>query len=786
MSALKPESIESSMMPLRVFCFLSIFVVLSAGPADLFAENEQITPTRTVSTRLTPSPPRIDGRLDDEAWRLAEPVKGLFQREPIEGVPETERTVIRVLHDEKRIYVAFRCFDSEPDRVVANRMQRDSELHEDDFVSVLLDTYNDGRGGFYFRTNPAGALNDIILTDEGRSRNEAWDCVWISRSWRDSLGWSAEMAIDLDQLRYAESEDAVWGINFARGIARKNERVFLIPPPQAYGFRGDYRTSLLGRLEGLGALRTKTRLQITPYSLGGTNRDFDGLDPTEEPTLDAGVDLKYGLTPQMTLDLSYKTDFAQVEADQEQVNLTRFSLFFPELRDFFLEGASIFDFGETVSFRGGSGGRPPTLVFYSRRIGIQDGHNLPVIVGSKLTGRASGFQIGALNMMTEARVFVDEDEEERFLTDTGLLLDEDEVELTDRPIVDTLDVDVIDTLDVTRTNISVMRVKRDLFGRSSVGVIATNRSPGEDEDYNRVLGGDVNLSFFDAAVSVKGFIAKSWTPGEVGEDVAGSGEVEFRRGGFEFEGSYLDVQENFNPEVGFVARNDLRQYKLDASYRSRPKYSSIRQISTGPELAYVTDQPGLLQSSEFEYRLFLNLEVGDWIGARYTRRFERLDESFKVHEGIEIPVGDYAFSTASFNFFPNDARRVGGFFSYQLGEFFDGTRHRISTDVNVKVNSRLSVESSYGFNRVSLPAGSFLTNQITSRLLYSFSPGFFVRGLVQWNSAREIIGSNFLLNYQYAPGSDLFLVYNHAWDTEGEFRQRNRSVQLKVSYFWKR
>ncbi|MCH2662943.1 carbohydrate binding family 9 domain-containing protein [bacterium] len=766
---------------------LAFYIVIVSLIGNLSAQT--VVPpatTRTVRSTQTDTEPRIDGRLDDAAWAQAVPVDGFLQREPVEGASSSEQTIVRILHDDKRIYISFRCLDSDPDRIVASRMQRDSELHEDDNVSVILDTYNDGRGGFFFRTNPAGAKNDMVLTDEGRSRNEAWDCVWRSRTSRDSLGWSVEMAIDLDQLRYAESKDAVWGINLGRGIVRKNERTYLVPPPQSYGFRGGYRTSLLGRLEGLGELRQKPRLQITPYTLGGTDREFDGLDPTEQPTLNGGVDLKYGLTPSLTLDLSYKTDFAQVEADQEQVNLTRFSLFFPELRDFFLEGASIFDFGETVSVRGRGGGRPPTLVFYSRRIGIQDGNNLPVIFGSKLTGRNQGFQIGALNVMTEAKTFIEENTEKRFVTDTGLLLDGEEAKLTNRLIVDTLDVDVVDSLDVKRTNVSVIRVRRNIFGRSNIGFIATNRGPGEDKDYNRVAGMDVNLSFFDAAVSLKGWLAKSWTQGQSGDDIAGSGEFEIRRGSFEFEASYLDVQKDFNPEVGFVPRDDVRQYKVDARLRPRPKHPKIRQFSLGPEFAYVTDQNDLLQSSEFEFSAYMNLEIGDWIGGRYTRRFERLDESFEVHEDIEIPVGDYTFHGVGFNFFPRNARKVGGRLSYQLGEFFNGTRHRLSSDVSIKVTDRFTVENTYGLNRVSLPAGSFLTNQITSRLLYSFSPDFFVRGLVQWNSARKIVGSNFLLNYRYAPGSDVFLVYNHAWDADSEIKQRNRSVQLKVSYFWKR
>ena len=558
-----------------------------------------------------------------------------------------------------------------------------------------------------------------------------------------------------------------------------------MPPPLSYGFRGAYRTSKLTVLEGLGALRTKPRLQITPYSLTGTVREFDGLDPTERPEFNTGLDVKYGLTPGLTLDLSYKTDFAQVEADQEQVNLTRFSLFFPEKRDFFLEGAGIFDFGERRQTVGGGTIRPPTILFYSRRIGIQDGHNLPVVFGSKLTGRAGPYEIGTLHFMTDAGVFVDEDEEERFLTEDGLLLEEDDPLLELSRIVDTLDVDVIDTLDVARTNISLLRIRRDVFGRSNIGFIVINRSPGEDTDHNRSLGGDLNLSFFNSALNVRGFFAKTWTPGVDGEDFAGMGEIDFKKGKMDFQASYLDVQKDFNPEVGFVPRDDIRRVKASARWSPRPNTARIRQFSIGPRFTYLMDQNNLLQSRDFEFSSFMNLEIGDWIGLRVRNRFERLDEAFDVHEDIEIAEGDYSFTTVSPTLFSNQGRRISGSLSFEIGQFFDGTRRRFSGRSELKVTDQFTVESRYERNRVSLPAGKFLTNQITNRFLYSFSPDLFVRALVQWNSKREVVGSNFLLNYRYTPGSDIFLVYNHAWDTEDGLHQNNRSVQLKVSYFWK-
>ncbi len=738
-------------------------------------------PAPITVTKLQGSPPKIDGKIDDPAWAQAPVVSAFFQREPIEGAPASERTEVRLLFDDKQLYIAFRCLDSEPEKVVANNMRRDANLGEDDNVSIILDTYNDGRGGFFFSTNALGAQRDALLSNEGRSRNEAWNGVWTCKAQRDSTGWSAEMAIPFNQLRYVEESAAVWGINLGRTIRRKNEEVYLSPAPQEYGFGGAYRTSRLGTLHGLGALRATTPFEVVPYLQAASARDFAALDTDVDNQLNAGFDIKYGLTPSLTSDFSYKTDFGQVEADQEQINLTRFSLFFPEKRNFFLEGAGIFDFGERVSRQGGG-----TLLFYSRRIGIQDGHDLPVLFGSKLTGRVGAYEIGALNMTTEAATFIDEEEEERFLTLGGALLADDDPLLESRQIVDTLDVYVLDTLNVKRANFSVFRLRRDVLGRSNIGFIALNRDPGEGSDYNRSVGADVNLSLLDAALNVRSFWAKTFSPDLQGRDMAGLLALEHRVGDTETALSYLDVQENFNPEIGFVPREDSRRIKASFRYRPRPSTPWIRMYSFGPRMTYLMDQDGTLQTRDIEFSFFTNLEIGDWIGLRVRNRFERLDEPFDIHEGIEVPEGEHRFTSVALNFFANSSRRISGSSSLESGPFFNGKRHRFSSEVRLKVSGRLSIESNYEINRINFAVGNFTTNRLSNRFLYSFTPDFFVRGLMQWNSKDELVGGNFLLNYRYRPGSDLFLVYNQAWDTEGGLKQRSRSLQFKLAHFWDR
>ena len=525
-------------------------------------------------------------------------------------------------------------------------------------------------------------------------------------------------------------------------------------------------------------------MAVVPFLLSGTRRDF-AAENSNEYDLDPGLDFKYGLTPSLTLDLSWKTDFAQVEADQEQVNLTRFNLFFPEKRDFFLEGAGIFEFGERVE-RQGLGGRPPTLMFYSRRIGIEEGHNLPVLAGGKLTGRAGPYQVGTLRMTTQAMTFVDEEEEDRFLTADGDLFDEDQADLSGEAIVDTLEVNVLDTLDVARTDFTLLRLKRDLPGSSNVGLIAIDKQPGSDADYNRTAGMDFSLSLLQAALNLRGFAAGTWTPAAEAGDGAGLLELDYRRSRFETRLSYLDVEEDFSPEVGFVPRTGIRRFKGQGRYRPRPAIGWIRQLSLSPRFTYLTDRDNILQSRDIEVYAFANLEAGDWLGVRHRRRYELLEEAFEIREGREIPPGTYEFGSYTCNLLANSSRPLAGNLALERGDFFNGTRARVSTKAVWRHFTRLELEGKYEFNRIDLPGGAFNTHLFGHRFLYSFSPDMFARGFLQWNSARELVGGNFLFNYRFLPGSDLFVVYNQVWDTEGGLQQANRSLQLKVSCFWKR
>ena len=744
-------------------------------------------PVPQVVAARTTRAPVIDGDLVDAVWSRA-PVSADFrQREPVEGGPPSEITELRILYDDRHLYFALRCFDADPDRILAARMRRDGDVDEDDHVQIVLDTYDNRRGGYLFRTNPRGAQYDALLTDEGRTLNDAWNAVWACRSRRDSLGWTAEVAIPFDQLRYPDRDDARWGINVGRSIRRRNEMVFLLPPPQSFGFRGGRRTSQLASLTGLGRLQRRPQREVVPYVLPGSGRDFESLDPETDHFLDAGVDVKVGVTRGLTLDLSYNTDFAQVESDREEVNLTRFSLFFPEKRSFFLEGAGIFSFGER---QGRLSDQPPTVLFYSRRIGIEEGHAVPVTYGAKLSGRVGGWEIGALNMMTKPAFFRDEVEEDRYLTDGGAWLDDDDLdELSDADrrglsLIDTATVDVIDTVDVERTLYNVLRVKRDVLGRSNIGLLMADKRPGTDGDYNHALGVDATLSFLEGLTNLTGFVAGTWTPAPEVANRAGFLELDHRAGYYQLTSSYLDVGEDFDPEIGFVPRTDIRRLRQRLRYRPLADAPGLRRYSMGGEWVHLLDRDNDLQTRDVQASFYVQTEAGDWLGVEVRERFERLDESFEIDEDIDIPPGDYTFRDVGLRMFLTDSRRAGGSLRLIAGDFFDGTRRRAEVEGTWKASNRLSLTSEYEVNRVRLPAGDFTAQRVSERVLWTLSPELYLRGLVQWNSQRHVLGTNALLSYRYRPGSDLFVVYNHVWDTEGSLHQQSRSLQLKATRYW--
>ena len=689
----------------------------------------------------------IDGDLTESDWQNAKRIGQFVQMEPDEGQPMTETTDVRILYDEKNIYFGFTCFDSDISKVAANEMRRDGNLWDNDSVYVLLDTYNDQRSGFFFRVNPLGAMEDVAIMDNGDSRNENWDAVWDCRAKINEKYWTAEIGIPFSQLRFNRSDMMTWGLNMGRSLMRDQEEGMWKPVSRAYGWRARYRTANLGSLVGLEGVAPSRNLELLPYILPGVSRIEADDDTNGE--FELGLDVKYGLTSNLTTDLTFNTDFAQVEADEEQVNLTRFSLFFPEKRPFFLEGAGLFDVGiPRTSFRR----PPPLLLFYSRRIGLAEEHAVPIITGGKITGKVGPYGIGLLNVFTD-----------KFHTDASVT---DPDEIVDEP----------------RTNYSVLRMRRDFFSGSTVGLIAVNKQNADT--YNRAGGFDITYRPSDN-INVRGLWARTYE-----DDVSEQRDAwyfggNWQNGDLRLSGSYIDIGENFNPEVGFVQRQDVRRIRSEARFTPRLGKFGIRGIWAGPEFDLILNRNNELATREFRYMNWFELEGGGWVGFQAQRTFERLDEDFEIRDDLTIPIGEYHFNSFRASISTDDTKMVSIQLGTNFGDFFDGERVGFDIGPDFKPNGHFSFEPRFQFNRVTLPEGSFDASIFGARVSYAFSTRFFTKLFAQWNSDDGVISTNFLLNYIYRPGSDFYLVFNQIYDSSDSGAKLEESTFVgKMTYWW--
>jgi hypothetical protein len=716
---------------------------------------------KVMATRVAKGP-KVDGRLDDAVWGEAIPVDGFVQRDPDYWMPGTEHTIAKIIYDDKALYFSFECFTSERYRLVANNMRRDSEIHGDDNIQLLLDTYNDRQTGFFFFVNPLGAQRDLMLSNEGRTYNEDWDCNWVCKTKIYEDRWTVEVAIPFNQLRFKPGEEMVWGINMARNIASMNEESQFVVGRKSSSTRARYWTSDIGELHGLTRLGSKRSITLKPYALPGTSRDYDTAGASEESVLEAGVDLRYGVTPNISFDFSYNTDFAQVEGDQEQVNLTQFKLFFPEKREFFLEGSNLFDFGQAAETTGG-GSRPPTLLFYSRRIGLEDGAKVPIIFGNKLAGKEGRTSIGALNVLTDD--------------------------------VQVIDTDDDDTTQVHQTNYSVIRLKRDVMKRSNVGIIFVNKQENHPVDgwspYNRSLGVDFSLSPTEQ-LNLQGFYARTWDTDLGDADDARYLSLDYSGTLASFRARVLDVEESFEPAVGFVnRRGDLdgfRRYDVQTRLRPRPAADNrmnIRYFSIGPALQVVTDRNDEVKFMQTSLSLWTQFNTGDWWRMEAKGTHDVVEEAFEPsdrHPEVVIPTGTYNFTGFTVGPSPSRSRKFRPRVFAEFGSFYTGHRYGMRAEMAYQPSGRLSIESDLDANWLRLPQGNVNIAAFSGRVIYSFTTDFFVKLFAQWNNDKEVVSANFLLNYRYRPGSDIFLVIDNGFGTDTTFRRQNRSVLLKWSY----
>ena len=725
---------------------LSACLVFAASSA--FAQTAA-RPAPTVRAHRIAAPLRIDGKLDEEVYRVTDAIADFVQQEPDEFKPATEKTEAWIFFDNDNIYISARNYESHPERRVANEMRRDTnQLRQNDTFGVMLDTFHDRRNGYIFYANAIGGFADSQVTDEGPP-NVDWNTVWDVRTAEFDGGWMIEMAIPFKSLRYQPGTDQVWGINLRRVVRWKNEWSYLAQVPRALTtFRGFLKISSAGTLEGLQVPSGRANLEVKPYALAGVSTD-NTVTPAVANDGDGriGGDLKYSITQNITADVTVNTDFAQVEVDEQQVNLTRFNLFFPEKRDFFLEGLGTFAFAGRASAGLGAGSGDTPYLFFSRRIGLDQSREIPIIAGGRTTGKAGKFSFGAINVQTG----------------------EDEA------------------VHVSSSNFTVLRAKRDILRRSSVGAMLTHRTstPGRVGS-NDGYGIDTAMSFYQN-VRFDAYVAQTKTENREGDDVSYRGFFDYNADRYGFQAERLEVQPNFLPEIGFVRRTDMRRNFGLLRYSPRPKgVPNLRKLTNQVSLNYLTNTANRLDTREATARFEAEFTNSDTSGIQYTDNFERLVRPFVIAPGVVLPVGSYDFHTTRLNYVAGQQRPYSGEIVYEFGTFYNGDRQTISVNTaRVQVTPQVSLEPSLSINWVDLVQGSFTAKVVRTRATYTITPRMFVSGIVQYNSAGTSFGSNVRFRWEYRPGSELFVVYTDDYNTDEQRPDvtalRNRAFVLKFN-----
>jgi hypothetical protein len=691
----------------------------------------------TVRAVRISQPLRIDGALDEALYRDVRSMSDFIQVEPAGGEAATERTETWVAFDDDNIYVSFKVWDSRMNTLIATEMRRDStsSWQGNDLVAFIFDTFYDRRTAFTFTTNPLGGRSDGVAND--RLYSSDWNPVWETKTGRFEGGWTVETAVPFKSLRYPPRTEQVWGFNAMRVKRSRNEVSTLTKVPPARGQSGFQSAQFAAALVGVQAPSGGANIDLKPYAISSLTTDRVITPRNNDPEAEAGLDLKYAVTQGLVADLTVNTDFAQVEADEQQINLTRFNLFFPEKRDFFLENQGTFAFGGVAinslggnfggGFIGSSNAAP--ILFYSRRIGLHQDQQVPLNVGGRLTGRAGKYSLGVLNIQTG---------------------------------------DKTEELGAPATNFSVVRIKRDVLRRSSIGLLFTNRSestigPGA----NRSYGIDGTFAFFEN-LQVNTYWASTETEGLGGQD------NDSYRGQFDYSGDRYTVQverlkigDHFNPEMGFLRRDDMMRDYARFKFSPRPRTrSAIRKYVYDAAIEYIENGAGQLESRERAAEFALEFQSSDRLSLNYTNSFEFLTRPFIIGPLILPAGGTYQFDTFRIGYNVGQQRRLAANLTAEFGSFYSGRKTTLSAARGrVPITDQLSVEPTYSFNNVTLDEGAFTTHLAGSRVTYSVTPLMFVSALIQYNSGIDAVSTNARFRWEYRPGSELFVVYNEERNT---------------------
>ncbi len=709
------------------------FILIALFPGITFIN--QLAAQPEIKAVFTGTPPAIDGYINDEVWKNASPITELFQREPNTGEPVTEKTEFSFLYDQNNIYVGIRCYD-DPAKITSKELSRDGDLGEDDRVQIIFDTYMDGRSGYWFQIGPRGSIGDALINENGKEYNKSWDGLWDGRAKITEYGWEGELIIPFKTMGFKKG-NSTWGLKLIRYIKRKSE-ISTWPLTSLNAAR--FQISDAGLITGITNITQGVGLDIVPYVTGGISKK---MDTEKEPVYAAGVDAFYNITPSLKAAITINTDFAQTEVDEKQINLTRFSLFFPEKRDFFLDGANYFTFG--INGDGENPQNTTMIPFFSRRIGLDtDGNPIPIKYGGKFTGKVDQWNMGLLHIKDDNK--------------------------WDNP------------------GYSVARISRNLGKQSSIGIIGTNGNTYSASD-NSLAGIDLRLASSQVSgnknLTYNVYALKSFTDSLSGRDVSFGTEINYPNDFFNFRIGYLQIGENYTPGLGFVPRKNIRDFYGGFGFGPRPKNSPVMQVKTGLKYIFITDlYNGGLQTSQIDLNLSeIILLSGDKISMASQYMYEALQNDFKIFGNYVIPADTYNFWRYTLQLTSARRRIFWAATKIGLGGFYSGKRTDWLVQFGYKVAVPLFIGMESDRKWVDLPDGSFIAQIYRVNLNFMFSPNLTWYNFAQYENQNETIGWQSRFQWIIKPGKEIFLTFNSPLiDPMERYQAEIYEARAKVKY----
>jgi len=695
------------------------FTLLSFVSADDETINLSTFPRPTMNAGLVSDKIIIDGFVNEADWSKADSITDFYQTQPVPGLRGTERTVVRVLYDNEFLYVSAVLYDSDPSGIIIQSLEQDFESQDNDCFAIMLDTFNDDKSGYGFLFNAAGAIKDMYINNDGSSINSAWEGIVNRKTSIQDHGWEIELAFPLTSLRFNPNEGSQdWGINFLRRIRRKGEDIYWSPIEP---YEKLLVVSKGGTLKGLNNIKPGRNLQVKPFVIGNQIN----VDESSNNS-DTGLDFKFSVTPSLTLDMTYNTDFSQVDSDDERVNLTRFPLFFPEKRDFFLENAGIFEFGDisnyTYRMKPERWSRSFTM-FHSRRIGLDSGSQIPILGGGRLSGKVGNYDLGYLNMTSES--------------------------MGDVPLM----------------KFNVTRVRRNIFQKSNIGAIFIDRNSGDQSRNHQSTGIDLNLKI--NKLLIYSYVSQTDNPDIKNDNLAGRVVVAWRNNKWDLAAYYKKVEENFDPQVGFIQRTNVDETFATVGMHKRFTAGRFRNLNPYFQVNQYDNLSGYMEYRALKAGFDILFANRAMLFAGLTQTEEMIKTAFTLY-GAEVPDGNYKYTNLSAYYRGDNTRLITLNGNFNIGKYFHGERNSYGISAEIKRGYRFSVNFGLNKNYIKFPDAEVNADVYNLKIKYNHSVNLLSKINFQYNKAEEKLVTNFRMNLIHAPLSDLFLVYSNISDLSGD------------------